>query len=126
MSLDTLLSQLEKLEAAATKGPWWTSSDAVAYDSILSYDEIRESGARRVCYSGCSTDRRRATKNPQHLGNLEFIAATRNATPILIAAIKEMKSALEKIGCNETFHRLGGIDDCIRCLALEKVEWMVK
>jgi len=32
------------------------------------------------------------------------------------------KAALEKIGCNETFHRLGGIDDCIRCLALEAIE----
>lgn len=35
------------------------------------------------------------------------------------AQIAKLKKALEEIGCNETFHRLGGIDDCIRCKALK-------
>lgn len=30
--------------------------------------------------------------------------------------------SLEKIGCNETYHRLGGIDDCERCKALAKIK----
>ncbi len=35
-----------------------------------------------------------------------------------IAVIEKLKEALEAIGCNETFHRLGGIFDCDSCKAL--------
>lgn len=34
----------------------------------------------------------------------------------LIPLIKELADAIESIPCNETFHRLGGIDDCDPCL----------
>jgi len=41
------------------------------------------------------------------------------------AKIKELEAklsiAVEALKCNETFHRLGGIDDCEPCQALEKL-----
>lgn len=36
--------------------------------------------------------------------------------------LQKAVDALEKIGCNEAFHRLGGIDDCPRCLALKEIK----
>ena len=33
-------------------------------------------------------------------------------------------NALEKIGCNETFHSLGGRSDCDVCLALFKINYV--
>lgn len=38
---------------------------------------------------------------------------------LLAPLLLQMKSALK---CNETFHRLGGIDDCDQCLALKAYE----
>lgn len=35
-----------------------------------------------------------------------------------------LREALEKIGCNTTFHSLGSIDDCERCKALAKERQM--
>ena len=43
-------------------------------------------------------------------------------TPLLLKAIE----ALDEIGCNETFHSLGGIDDCVRCKTLAEIEKELK
>lgn len=51
--------------------------------------------------------------NKRILGGANLLA------PILL----EMVEALE---CNETFHRLGGIDDCKPCLAKGKFEEFLK
>lgn len=46
------------------------------------------------------------------------------AEEFFIPMLEEAESALNKIGCNETYHRLGGIDDCVRCKALVKIKEM--
>lgn len=58
------------------------------------------------------------------------LAVSETATGVMLQATEihrlkkqcdVMRSALEKLECNETFHRLGGIDDCERCKALAEV-----
>ena len=48
---------------------------------------------------------------------IEFSAYGKSEAKLAIAI-----EALESIGCNKTFHSLGGIDDCARCLALIKIK----
>ena len=49
----------------------------------------------------------------QELRNLKIVNINLEA--------KLATKALETIGCNKTFHSLGGIDDCDVCLALFKI-----
>lgn len=45
----------------------------------------------------------------------------REVSPSMDEAWAEAERAL-KLLCNETFHRLGGIDDCVACNALFKLK----
>lgn len=56
--------------------------------------------------------------------DLDSINGWTAAEEFFVPMLEEATKALEKIGCNETYHRLGGIDDCVRCKALAKIKEM--
>ena len=51
--------------------------------------------------------------------NAVMVSNSRTDVEKLTRVVRELVGALK---CNETFHRLGGIDDCKPCLALRRVE----
>lgn len=92
--LDKLTSMLAETEKA-TPGPW--KKDLCIMDGALYSQGGRE----------------------ETLANAEFIAAARTNHP---AALRALIKAVGILKCNETFHRLGGLDDCDPCKALAEIE----
>lgn len=88
-NLDTLLTELTKLEAAATKGPWHLEQspmwDPEYYDEKDGDERYSEVGPIKSC-DGCAI---------AHGTDVKFVAESRNSLPTLIAVINEMKGALE-------------------------------
>lgn len=106
-SLSKLIESSRRRDEAATKGPW-------------------EARIRKGVLNAAGKQMWHADSAPEFEGkakrNAEFISASRTSEPLFreIAAV-----AVEALKCNETFHRLGGIDDCEPCKALSKIQSLI-
>lgn len=88
---DELLNQLEKLERAATPGPWVSSAegrDHLAGDDVI----FTADDARQVDPDVYVTIRVSGGDwHPVSLADQDFIAAARNAIPTLIAEVRRLR-----------------------------------
>lgn len=91
----TDLDELEKLEQAATKGPWKAQSLVASYDEemlVLSNGEIGEPGDEPTVTICSEIVKSTSPQEVQLWGDLQFIAAARNALPALIAELRELRA----------------------------------
>jgi len=97
------LSDLEALERAALKGSWFYDSYAKVFSTES--DENAEWDFY-IAHIPCRTGD--GTASPQGRANAEFIAASRNALPELIASLRIAVEALKKLEGWEMLYRLEG------------------
>jgi len=103
MTLEELLSDLEKKADAATEK--WVCRERG--HGIMREFEITEDKCGGILFRSTSYGKMRE--------DAEFIGALNpEQVKKLIAALVVAEGAME---CNESFHRLGGIDDCEPCKA---------
>ena len=109
-----LSKKLREARAKATSGEW--QSEPGNEITVPYTTEMR----RMICEFDLSY------RDPKGPFDCEFVVlAANNITRILdeldrlIEVEKVLRGALK---CNETFHRLGGIDDCDPCLALKRAD----
>lgn len=64
---------------------------------------------------------------PSHeVMNAEFVGGLNYHADRLAPLHAALIEAVEALKCNETFHRLGGLDDCEPCKALAKIDEALK
>lgn len=107
MTLQDRLSEIEERAEKATPGPWKLADIEQESRSRLKDKAIY----RRLGEYALATVH---VDKKSELFNADFIAASRTDIPKLVKALRVLDNALK---CNETFHSLGGIDDCEPCLA---------
>ncbi len=96
--IQSKLSELEKLEAAATPGPWANEDHGEIITTVTDDDEGNEPEDLRLFF----TNTNGKFGFTQSCANEEFVAASRVAVPSLTAALKKAVEGLEKIGKNFT------------------------
>lgn len=88
------LENLKALEEKASKAPW-AAEEVHRYARVSFENEMRTNGVSRVCYSPGRNNT--SFLNPQHLSNMQFIAASRTALPKLITMCEKLAEAMEII-----------------------------
>lgn len=96
--LKALIERLEELESKATAGPWSCRGGIYVYssDSMMVADNNDDEAVIRArgVGGGMST--------VQQTDNITFVAAARNALPLLLQIVKVQGEALEKIASGRT------------------------
>jgi hypothetical protein len=122
MITDEELAESERLEQAATPGPWQAGrSDTVSYDSTGDgpYKNVYINGNRRHPVFGDILPDIVARGETEHcVANAEFIAASRTAVPALIAEIRRLRDVNERLlsyTCHAQFCKLDASDETTAC-----------